>query len=194
MSVRLAVEADVPQMLAIYRPYVEQTTYSFEYTAPTCAEFSARFAHHTAQFPWLVWEEQGQLLGYAYASAPFSRAAYSWCAEVSVYLHPSAHRRGIGRTLYAVLEQILFRQGYRVIYSLITTDNAPSLAFHRALGYRTVAQMPDCGIKFGRSLGIVYMEKRCPSTVLPDSFPVPYFNIVNNTIIEQDILGNLSLS
>ena len=194
MSIRLAEQSDIPAMLAIYGPYVEHTCYSFEYTVPTPEEFTARFCAYTAQFPWLVWEEQGELLGYAYGSAPFERAAYRWCAEVSVYVSPKAHRRGIGRALYAVLEEIIFRQGYLVIYSLITTDNPDSIAFHQALGYKTVAEMPGCGIKFGRLLGIVYMEKRAPFSQFPTEFPISSHNIVNNTIIERDILGKFSLS
>ena len=74
--IRIAVDADVPAILAIYAPYVLQTTYSFEYEPPTEAEFLTRFRSVIHTFPWLVWEEDGEILGYAYASAPFERAAY----------------------------------------------------------------------------------------------------------------------
>ena len=84
MMIRMAVEADVPAMLAIYSPYVLNTTASFEYEPPTQAEFLERFRRITRQFPWLVWEEEGEILGYAYGSLPFERAAYAWCAEASV--------------------------------------------------------------------------------------------------------------
>ena len=84
--IRFAAESDVPAMLAIYAPYVRNTAYTFEYTVPTDAEFTARFLSYTRQCPWLVWEEDGAVLGYAYGSLPFERAAYAWCAEVSVYL------------------------------------------------------------------------------------------------------------
>ena len=102
--IRIATTADVPEMLAIYTPYVENTTVSFEYVPPTLEEFTNRFTTYTRQFPWLVWEEGGVLLGYAYASAPFSRAAAGWCAEPTVYLRPEARGKGIGRALYDVLE------------------------------------------------------------------------------------------
>ena len=194
MSIRFARQEDLPAMLAIYGPYVENTTYSFEYRTPTLEEFTARFLSYTAQFPWLVWEENGQLLGYAYGSAPFERAAYSWCAEVSVYVRPEAHRRGIGKLLYRVLEELLFLQGYQVIYSLITTENPASIAFHRAMGYKTVAEMPGCGIKFGRRLGIVYMEKRSNSVEIPTHFPVPAEKIVKNDEIWTRILDKITLS
>ena len=103
MSIRFAQSRDLPAMLEIYRPYVLNTTYSFEYEPPTLEEFTSRFDTITAQYPWLVWEEAGKILGYAYASAPYTRAAYAWCAEPSIYLHPDAKGRGIGTKLYTAL-------------------------------------------------------------------------------------------
>lgn len=192
--IRIATEKDVPQMLAIYAPYVENTTYSFEYAPPSLAQFTARFLKYTAQCPWLVWEEDGQVLGYAYGSLPFERAAYSWCAEVSVYVAPEAHGRGIGRNLYAALEEILWRQGYRIIYALITSENKASLKFHEKVGYRFCADFPGCGIKFGKSLGVTWMEKRSNSVEIPSSFPVPWRNIVESNRNLLDILASLPLS
>ena len=71
--IRIATEADVPQMLAIYAPYIENTTITFEYNVPSESEFFQRFREITVQFPWLVWDEGGKVLGYAYGSAPFHR-------------------------------------------------------------------------------------------------------------------------
>ena len=192
--IRIATEADIPQMLAIYAPYVENTTYSFEYAPPTLEEFSRRFAKYTAQCPWLVWEEAGQVVGYAYGSLPFERAAYAWCAEVSIYLHPDAQGKGIGRNLYAAVEDILWRQGYRIIYALITTENEGSLRFHEKVGYTYCAQFDDCGIKFGRSLGVVWMEKKVQSVELPTSMPTPWRSIVKNDRNLMDVLASLTLS
>jgi phosphinothricin acetyltransferase len=192
--IRFATAADIPQILAIYGPYVEHTGFSFEYTVPTPEEMTRRFESYTAQFPWLVWEEDGVVLGYAYGSAPFERAAYRWCAEVSVYLAPELHGRGIGRKLYAVLETLLWKQGYEVIYALITTENRVSLDFHSRLGYKTVATFPDCGLKFGRRLGVVWMEKRQEPTGYPQNFPLPWHAIVDKHRNPSDILDNLTLS
>ena len=192
--IRIATEADIPQMLAIYAPYVENTTYSFEYTAPTLEEFSQRFAKYTAQCPWLVWEENGQVVGYAYGSLPFERAAYAWCAEVSIYLAPESQNKGIGRRLYAAVEEILWRQGYRIIYALITSENEGSLAFHEKVGYQYCAQFPGCGIKFGRSLGVIWMEKRAKNGELPSSPPIPWREIVETDRKVMDILASLTLS
>ena len=159
MSIRQATVQDVPRILEIYAPYVENTAISFEYDVPGPEEFTRRFLDITAEFPWLVWEEQGVILGYAYGSRPFERAAYQWCAEASIYLCPEACGKGIGRKLYADLEKLLQKQGYRKVYAIITTANDASVAFHKAVGYRHTALMPDCGYKFGKWYGTVWMEK-----------------------------------
>ena len=192
--IRIATEADIPAMLAIYGPYVENTAYSFEYTVPTVEAFTARFQNYTRQLPWLVWEENGKVLGYAYGSLPFERAAYAWCGEVSIYLAPEIQGKGIGRKLYAVLEEIMWRQGYRVIYSLITTENKGSLQFHEKLGYTQTAVFPNCGFKFGRWLGIVWMEKRSNAVEMPTNPPVSWRAIVENDRKLSEILDTLSLS
>ena len=171
MSVRPAAERDLPAMLAIYRPYVEHTAFSFEYEPPTEAEFARRFREHTEQFPWLVWEEGGRVLGYAYAGAPWERSAYRWCAEISVYLDPSIHRRGIGRRLYGAIEECLSRQGYRWVYALVTSENEGSVAFHRSLGYQDHCVFENCGYKMGRWLGVLWLRKALQPLGQPEEFP-----------------------
>lgn len=172
MSVRLATVQDVPRILEIYGPYVENTAISFEYTVPTLEEFTQRFLKITAGFPWLVWEEDGEILGYAYGSKPFERAAYQWCASASIYLCPEACGKGIGKQLYAALEQRLQALGYRKVYAVITTANDASVAFHRSVGYRHTATMPDCGYKFGKWYGTVWMEKDLNTWQTPPCVPI----------------------
>ena len=180
MAVRIAKVEDIHDILSIYAPYVEQTAYTFEYTVPTVEEFTERFRNITKQFPWLVWEEDGKVLGYAYACAPFERAAFSWCAEPAIYLRPEARGRGIGRALYETLEEYLKRQGYVVSYALITTSNRGSLAFHEAMGYERCAFLPDCGFKHGGWHGIIWMEKRLGVVEMPTTMPTPFPKLVKN--------------
>ena len=194
MSVRLAKEEDLPQILSIYAPYVTDTTHTLEYTVPSLEEFTRRYHTITSQFPWLVWEDEGKILGYAYGSLPFERAGYRWCAEASVYLRPEATRRGIGTRLYAALEEILRRQGYKSVYVIITGANETSLAFHEAVGYRHTARFPLCAYKFGTWVDVIWMEKSLSSVESPTEFPCPAKNIVKNTRNLCDILDNLSLS
>lgn len=174
MSIRQATVADVPRILEIYGLYIKNTAISFEYTVPTCEEFTQRFLHITAQFPWLVWEEGGIVLGYAYGSLPFQRAAYQWSASASIYLCPEAWGRGIGRKLYDALEQLLQKQGYRKVYAIITTANTPSVAFHQAMGYRHTATMPDCAYKLGKWHGVIWMEKDLNTWDAPPCAPVAF--------------------
>lgn len=192
--IRLATESDLPEILEIYGPYILNTTASFEYTVPSLEEFTARFRGITEQFPWLVWEENGRILGYAYASHPFHRAAYRWCAESSIYLRPETRGKGIGKRLQLTLEEVLRQQGYAVVYAVITSENEGSLAFHRALGYTFTAEMPGCGYKFGRNLGITWLEKRLFSGGIPSDFPVPCFRIVKNNNFFVHILAKIPLS
>lgn len=192
--IRIAKEEDLQQMLDIYGHYVLHTTYSFEYTLPTLAEFTRRFQKVTDRFPWLVWEEGGRVLGYAYGSAPFEREAYQWCGELSVYVAQSAQGRGIGRKLYTAAEQILKMQGFLWVYAIITGENEISRKFHQALGYETAATFPHCGVKFGRSLAVIWMEKVLSSVEIPTKPPVPWQTIVNSDRNWQEVLAILSLS
>lgn len=174
MAIRKATKQDICAMLRIYAPFVENTSVSFEYTAPTEAEFTERFLQHTEFYPWLVWDEGGEVAGYAYAGRPFERTAYSWCAEISVYISESFHGRGIGRQLYAKVENILKMQGVEVVYALVTGENAASVRFHEALGYRQTAFFPKCGYKFGRWYGVYWLEKRLGEGENPERLPVSW--------------------
>ena len=191
--IRIATEADVPQLLAIYAPYIQNTTVSFEYDVPTEGEFLARFRSITVQFPWLVWEEAGRILGYAYGSAPFERDAYRWCAEDSVYLLPEARGKGIGTKLCLALEKALSYQGYRRIYGLITAENRDSITFHKKLGYTLRAELPEAGFKFGRWIGVVWMDKPLDFVDSPSNFPRPWSAIMQSKQSFSDILDILSL-
>ena len=188
--IRLATQADVPEILDIYAPYILTTTYTFEYEVPSREEFLARFRSITEKFPWLVWEEDGKILGYAYGSAPFERAAYSWCAEDSLYLRPEARGWGIGRKLLMALEWLLQLQGYRKIYAIITAENTVSLDFHRKNGYLSTAVFENCGYKFGRWLGVAWMEKDLPFVAFSGEFPIP-FPVIMQT--DEKILHNLDI-
>ena len=191
--IRIAEERDAAPMLDIYAPYVRETTITFEYEVPTPEAFLARFEGITRDFPWLVWEEDGVILGYAYASAPFTRAAYGWCAEPTVYLRPEARGRNIAARLYAVLEEILWRQGYQVLYALVCGENTQSRRFHEKHGYRVCAEFPDIGYKMGRWLSLIWYEKRQKVANIPSISPCPWSEIVQGGERLADILDKLSI-
>lgn len=192
--IRIATEADIPQILAVYAPYVTDSAYTFEFTVPSEAEFTQRFRQITSQFPWLVWEEGGRVTGYAYASAPFARAAYAWCAEPSIYLAPESQGKGAGKLLYTALEAILAQQGYQLCYAIITSSNTGSLAFHKAVGYEFLAEFPDCGYKFQQCHSIIWLQKRLKSVEIPTDSPAPWPIFVKNNRNLPQILVELTLS
>ena len=177
--IRFARESDIPAILGIYGPYVQNTAVSFEYTVPTLEEFTRRFRDITAQFPWLVFEENSEILGYAYASLPFGRAAYRWVAASSIYLAASAQGRCIGKALYAALEALLTQQGYRKTYAIITSDNPGSLGFHKRQGFRFLAEFPQCGVKFSKLYNVVWMEKDLNTGEISKESPKSVNEIVN---------------
>lgn len=174
MTIRDARRSDVPAMLAIYAPFVEHTAVSFEYDVPTEAEFARRLEAHQAAFPWLVCEENGRVMGYAYAGRAFERAAYGWNAEISCYLAPELRGRGVGRRLYARIEEILTRLGYYKLFAVVTSANAPSVAFHRALGFRDAACFRNVGYKQGGWYDVLWLEKTLCDRPEPQRLPQNY--------------------
>lgn len=174
MTIRDARRSDVPAMLAIYAPFVEHTAVSFEYDVPTEAEFARRLEEHQAAFPWLVCEENGTVMGYAYAGRAFERAAYGWNAEISCYLAPELRGRGVGRRLYARIEEILTRLGYYKLFAVVTSANAPSVAFHRALGFRDAACFRNVGYKQGGWYDVLWLEKTLCDRPEPPRLPQNY--------------------
>ncbi len=174
MSIRTATEADVPAMLSIYDEFVRHTAVSFEYETPSREEFTLRLREHIAVYPWLVYEEKGTVLGYAYAGRAFERAAYAWNAEISCYLAASARRRGIGRQLYGKIEEILRNMGVRKVFAVVTSANMPSVAFHHALGYRDTARFSDVGFKHGAWYDVLWLEKQLCPLGAPEAFPTSW--------------------
>ena len=194
ITLRPAELKDAEVLVDIYNPYIKETTVTYEYDEITAGEFADRMESVMGKYPYIVAEEDGKILGYAYGSAPFARAAYGWCAEDSIYLLPEAQGRGIGSRLCLALEKVLFYQGYQRIYALITAENKHSMAFHKKLGYTLRGTLPDAGIKFGRRVGVVWMDKAADFVDIPSSFPRPWNAIMQDSQTFSDILDILSLS
>ena len=166
MIIRDATLSDAEAMLAIYAPYVEQTAITFEYDVPTLDDFRQRIKKIQEKYPWIVAEEDGRILGYAYASAFKERVAYQWSVETSIYVDGSVKRQGIGHRLHDRLEQQLKAQGIlnmNACISYIEPEDEfltlDSVRFHEQLGYVKVAHFHLCGKKFGRWYDMIWMEK-----------------------------------
>lgn len=147
--IRLATPSDGARLAAIYAPAVLERSTSFGFLPPDADEMGRRVTAVMTRTPWLVLEDAGRVMGYAYASLHRDRPAYQWSVEVSAYIDDGAHRSGIGRRLYTVLFEILERQGYVNAYAGITLPNAASVGFHRVMGFKEIGTYPGIGFKFG---------------------------------------------
>ena len=160
MVIRDAVSEDAEALADIYRYYVEETAISFEYTAPDKDEMERRRKTYSDSYPYLVADENGKVVGYAYAH-PFSqRAAYYRSAEITIYLDKSELHHGYGKALYDEIERRLKGSGITNLYAIVMYPGAGSVEFHEKMGYRIVGKLTDCGEKFGKLWSVVYMEKR----------------------------------
>ena len=112
LKIRPVTLADAPELVRIYAPYVKKTAITFEYNVPTTEEFKGRIEKTLQRFPYLVAEENGQVLAYAYASTYYDRSAYDWAVEVSVYVDEHYLGQGLGSRLYETLERELEARGY----------------------------------------------------------------------------------
>jgi phosphinothricin acetyltransferase len=148
-SIRLATERDAEEIAAIYAPNVTNTFISFESEPPTEEEMRRRIEGTLERYPWLVCERRGRMLGYAYAGAHGSRAAYRWSVDVSVYVHEEAHRTGVGRALYTSLFAVLDLQGFYNAYAGATLPNPASVGLHESIGFRPVGVYCGVGYKLG---------------------------------------------
>ncbi len=146
---------DSEAIAAIYNHYVRETTVSFEVEPLSVETMGARIVQTAAEFPYLVWESDGQVLGYAYAHRWKERAAYAGTWEVTIYLHPQSRGRGIGTQLMEQLVAACRQAGCRSLIACITGENAASRAFHARLGFRQVSEFSRVGMKFGRLLDVV---------------------------------------
>ena len=170
--IRIAAAADAAAIRAIYAPFVSDSATSFETAVPDVAEIERRVATLGERYPWLVFEEDGAVLGYAYASPHRARAAYQWCTEVSVYVDGRARRRGIGRALYLALFDLLRRQHYVNAYAGITLPNPSSVGLHESLGFVRVGVYPQIGFKFGTWHDVMWLHLRLQDGP-PVSDPLP---------------------
>ena len=166
MLIRSATPEDAEALVGIYRHYVLNTAVTFEYDVPSVEEFRARILRVQTKYPYLVAQEAGKILGYVYAVQFHTRPAYSWGAELSVYLDHTQRGKGVGRKLYEAMEDALKRMGVVNLYACIaspeTEDEYLTCAsehFHAHMGFVKNALFRNCGYKFGRWYHMIWMEK-----------------------------------
>ena len=187
MKLRFASPEDVPALLAIYEHYIS-TVITFEYALPSQEEFARRVSSVSKEYPYLAAEENGVLLGYAYAHRIAERAAYAWGAELSIYLRPGAAGRGLGRGLYRALMELLRLQGVRTVYGLVASPNPASQGLHRSLGFQLSGVQKNAGYKNGGWIDLLWFE-RAIAPYGPEPEPITPIGRLDPEQIQQVLLS-----
>ncbi|MEL6964840.1 MAG: arsinothricin resistance N-acetyltransferase ArsN1 family B [Pseudomonadota bacterium] len=174
VKIRTADRRDGTAIAQIYAPMVRQTFISFEDEPPSADDMTSRIQSTLAMFPWLVAEEAGQVVGYAYAGSHRTRPAYRWSCDVSIYLAPEVKRQGVGRRLYRALFDILKRQGFAMAFAGVALPNKPSVCFHEALGFELVGVYPRVGFKNGEWRDVGWWQKQLLDLGADPQEPIPF--------------------
>ena len=169
-TIRLATPDDAEQVQAIYAPYCH-TPISFEMEPPSVEEMRGRLAKVLGQYPWLLCEDGGEVLGYVYATQHRERAAYRWSVDTTVYVRQGRQRRGVGRALYTSLLAVLPLQGYVNAYAGVTLPNPASVGLHEAMGFQPVGVYRQVGFKCGAWHDVAWFQR--PLRPRPDEPPPP---------------------
>ena len=176
VAVRPATPEDAAAIAAIYRPYVERGTVSFELRAPDERIMRQRMASSEGLYPWLVVTEGegGQVLGYAYASAFRDRPAYRYTIETTVYLREGTVGRGNGRQLYAALIDTVRAQGFTHAIGVIALPNDQSIRLHESVGFRRTGVLREAGYKDGRWIDVGFWQVELNDATIPPMEPKPF--------------------
>jgi len=157
--VRLGSARDAGECAAIYAPYVMETAITFETEPPSAAEMERRIEAALQSHAWLVLEDAGRVVGYAYGGRFHARPAYRWACETSVYLEWGRRRTGAGRALYESLLARLVQRGYRIAIAGMTLPNEASVGLHEAMGFEPVGTYRRIGYKLGAWHDVAWMQR-----------------------------------
>ena len=171
--IRLANEADVAPMLAIYAPYIEDTAITFDTTVPSLFDFNQKINKIQQEAPCLICEVDGAVVGYAYADAHRSKGAYKWTREVSVYIPKEYQAKKYGTALYYSLIDLLKCQRYRNVVAGITLPNIPSVSFHERFGFHQVGVYDNVGFKLGKSQRVGWWQLSLVDHMQPAEAIIP---------------------
>ena len=176
VAIRPATPDDAAAIAAIYRPYVERGTVSFETEAPDAAVIARRMAASGGLYPWLVATEGegGAVLGYAYASAFRDRPAYRFTIETTVYLETGTQGRGNGRQLYDALIDTVRAQGFTHAIGVIALPNDHSIRLHESVGFKRAGFFREAGYKDGRWIDVGYWHCDLNDATIPPMEPKPF--------------------
>ena len=172
MLIRPAATADAAAIAAIYGHYVRETCVTFICQEPDAAHYAAQIA--SGKYPFLVAEQDGEVVGFAYAAAFRPHDAYRWDVELTIYLRPGREGHGIGSRLMGTLLEELTRLGYLTAYSCVTVPNERSVALHRRFGFTELGVFPATGYKHGQWHSVLWLSKSLGKLASPPPEPTLY--------------------
>lgn len=191
-NIRMATLEDAVHLLEIYAPFIQNTSITFEYAVPTIEEFTKRIQNVIAFYPWLIYEEEGKVLGYAYATPYGVREAYKWSTTLSIYLVPEAEGKGIAQYLYEVLLILLKEQGIYKTYAIVTLPNFKSEKFHQKMGFKKVGTFENIGYKLGKWKNVCYLQYDLEKCEGKPQDPIALKNLLENNTIEAYLKININ--
>ncbi len=160
MFIRHAIKGDAKAIAMLYNYYILNSTANFEEEAVSSEIMSQRISAVQQGYPWLVCESaEGQIFGYAYATAWKSRSGYRHTVEVSVYLNKDIQGQGIGTALYSKLLSLLKEMNIHAVIGGIALPNTVSIRLHEKFGFEKVAHFKEVGYKFDKWIDVGYWEK-----------------------------------
>lgn len=173
--IRMLQPEDIASCLAIYNWYIRSSTATFETEPLTEETFRKRTESVMGKYPWIVFEENGKVLGYAYLSPFHERSAYRFTCDISVYVDRHCTGTGCGSRLMEAILSLAEKDGYYLAVSLITEGNAASEALHEKYGFRKAGTLHDCGYKAGKWLGVSWYARnlREPGGVPAETENIP---------------------
>ena len=177
--IRIARDEDAAAIHAIYAPSITDGVATFETELPGIAAMRERIRLRLRHYPWLVWEEAGDVLAYAYDGRFRERAAYDWIAETSIYVHAGAHRRGIARRLYGALLDVMCMQGINQAVGVITLPGTVSVALHEAMGFTAAGVWRQCGYKLGQWWDVGVWQKELQPATNPPAAVTPFASLLD---------------
>jgi L-amino acid N-acyltransferase YncA len=173
-TIRLATLEDAEQIQAIYAPFCRDTPVSFEIEPPTVDDMRKRILKTLSCLPWLVYDDGGLVLGYAYASQHRERAAYRWSVDVSVYIREGHRRSGFGRALYTSLLKALRLQGFYNALAGVSLPNPGSVGLHEAIGFRPLGVYQGIGFKSGAWHDVLWLQLQLRERVANPDEPLDF--------------------
>jgi phosphinothricin acetyltransferase len=172
--IRVAHDDDAVVIHDIYAPAVLHGAATFETALPGVDAMRERIRSRLQHYPWLVWEENGRVLAYAYAGRFRDRAAYDWIAETSIYVHADAQRRGIARQLYGTLLEAMRLQGINQAVGAITLPGPASVRMHEAMGFTSAGVWHQCGYKLGQWWDVGVWQRQLQPMQSPPAPVTPF--------------------